>query len=84
MKSQFLLTLSPLTVSETRTFSDLTSRYNTQDLTKSALRLLDHPAHQMDGRDADRLGFVQLAEGGQLLYGRRRGSDLQQLPDPPA
>jgi hypothetical protein len=38
LKSQFLLTLTPLTLSKARTFSDLTSRYNTQDLTKSALR----------------------------------------------
>jgi len=35
LKSQFSLTLNPLMVSNTRTFSDLTSRYNTQSLTKS-------------------------------------------------
>jgi outer membrane protein len=50
LKSQFLLTLSPLTVSETRTFSDLTSRYNTQDLTKSALRFsITQPIKWTDG-----------------------------------
>jgi len=50
LKSQFLLTLSPLTVSQTRTFSDLTSRYNTQDLTKSALRFsITQPIKWTDG-----------------------------------
>jgi outer membrane protein len=50
LKSQFLLTLTPLTVSETRTFSDLTSRYNTQDLTKSALRFsITQPIKWTDG-----------------------------------
>jgi len=50
LKSQFLLTLSPLTVSETRTFNDLTSRYNTQDLTKSALRFsITQPIKWTDG-----------------------------------
>jgi len=50
LKSQFLLTLTPLTISETRTFSDLTSRYNTQDLTKSALRFsITQPIKWTDG-----------------------------------
>lgn len=50
LKSQFLLTLTPLTISETRTFSDLTSRYNTQELTKSALRFsITQPIKWTDG-----------------------------------
>lgn len=50
LKSQFLLTLTPLTISETRTFSDLTSRYNTQDLTRSALRFsITKPIKWTDG-----------------------------------
>ena len=50
LKSQFLLTLTPLTVSQTRTFSDLTSRYNTQDLTRSALRFsITQPIKWTDG-----------------------------------
>ncbi len=50
LKSQFLLTLSPLTISQTRAFSDLTSRYNTQDLTKSALRFsITQPIKWTDG-----------------------------------
>ena len=50
LKSQFLLTLSPLTVSQTRSFNDLTSRYNTQDLTKSALRFsITQPIKWTDG-----------------------------------
>jgi outer membrane protein len=50
LKSQFLLTLTPLTVSQTRTFSDLTSKYNTQDLTKSALRFsITQPIKWTDG-----------------------------------
>jgi outer membrane protein len=35
LKSQFSLTINPLSVSDTQTFSDLTSRYNSQSLTKS-------------------------------------------------
>lgn len=50
LKSQFLLTLTPLTLSETRTFSDLTSRYNTQELTRSALRFsITQPIKWTDG-----------------------------------
>jgi len=50
LKSQFLLTLTPLTLSQTRTFSDLTSRYNTQDLTRSALRFsITQPIKWTDG-----------------------------------
>lgn len=50
LKSQFLLTLTPLTVSQTRNFSDLTSRYNTQDLTRSALRFsITQPIKWTDG-----------------------------------
>jgi outer membrane protein len=50
LKSQFLLTLTPLTLSQTRTFNDLTSRYNTQDLTRSALRFsITQPIKWTDG-----------------------------------
>jgi outer membrane protein TolC len=50
LKSQFLLTLTPLTLSQTRTFSDLTSRYNTQELTRSALRFsITQPIKWTDG-----------------------------------
>ena len=36
LKSQFSLTLNPLNISKTKTFSELTSSYNTQDVTRSA------------------------------------------------
>jgi len=36
LKSQFSLTLNPINLSDTRTFSDLTSSYNTVNVTKSA------------------------------------------------
>jgi len=36
LKSQFSLTLNPLNISNTRTFSELTSSYNTQSITRSA------------------------------------------------
>ena len=50
LKSQFLLTLTPVTLSETRAFSDLTSRYNTQELTRSALRFsITQPIKWTDG-----------------------------------
>ena len=50
LKSQFLLTLTPLTLSQTRTFNDLTSRYNIQDLTRSALRFsITQPIKWTDG-----------------------------------
>jgi outer membrane protein len=50
LKSQMNLTLTPLTLSETRTFNDLTSSYITQDLTKSALRFsITQPIKWTDG-----------------------------------
>jgi outer membrane protein TolC len=36
LKSQFSITLNPISISDTRTFSDLTSSYNTQSITKTA------------------------------------------------
>jgi outer membrane protein len=36
LKSQFSLTLNPIRISDTRTFSELTSSYNTQSVTKTA------------------------------------------------
>jgi outer membrane protein len=50
LKSQLNLTLTPLTLSQTRTFNDLTSRYNTEDLTRSALRFsINQPLKWTDG-----------------------------------
>lgn len=50
LKSQFNLSLTPLTLSNTRTFSDLTSRYNYQDLTKSEARFsITQPIKWTDG-----------------------------------
>jgi len=36
LKSQFSLTLNPVSISNTKTFSELTSSYNTQNITRSA------------------------------------------------
>ena len=36
LKSQFLLTLNPINISDLKTFSSLTSSYSTQDVTKTA------------------------------------------------
>lgn len=50
LKSQFNLTVTPLNLSSSRVFNELTSRYNTQDQTKSEARFsITQPIKWTDG-----------------------------------
>jgi len=50
LKSQLNLTITPISLSETRTFSELTGRYNTQNLTMSEARFsISQPIKWTDG-----------------------------------
>lgn len=50
LKSQFSLTLNPLNLSDTKTFSELTSSYNTQSVTRTAASFSIHqPIKWTDG-----------------------------------
>ena len=50
LKSQFNLSLTPINISSSRVFSDLTSQYNTQDQTKSEARFsITQPIKWTDG-----------------------------------